>query len=472
MKALLLLCLPSLSLTAVSTDTLFFAFAGKGKDSRLSAWDAVACTTFLSPDKGCPEPFLAIDSQGDSLYAATRSNVYVLPYPPLSRTCGLPVLPVDLQRNLSVARVGQDGYLYFSDVRLEGGGVFRAPLPSSYPPPSPLPSVQPVVLDGSDSVTGPRYSLAVTASHLFYGYQNFTLVNGTQQHAGTGILQLRLQDSSLVSLVSYPLAQRWVPIDLNVATPYPAGSAYSALWFAEWRYSSPGQGSTCLQLVNFSLPSTVDVDALQTNPVGGPLGGSVAVDVAAAAAFFAITQSTSLSLVSALSRDLPPQNFDFLDFAAMDWGYISDVTFAPAPSGQGCRLPYAAYGSASAPTVCDTPLPGCGAPRSATPTVSVTPSPGSGGGGAASGSSPPPLGLGPGIAIGMVVGAVAAAAGAGAYLLWGRWKRANAWRSNFSQALAANKRAGEALASRAPAFRSRGSEEDSKESDSLTANSQ
>ena len=143
MTSLLLLLLLFRGAAGVGDSTLFFAFRGSvlNTDSRLAAWDAEHCTTFLTPDAGCPGPFLSIELQGGIVYASTPSNVHAFAWPralTTPATCGTPLLAADPLRALRAARADSER-LYLADARAGGaGGIFSVPLPASLPP-APMP---------------------------------------------------------------------------------------------------------------------------------------------------------------------------------------------------------------------------------------------------------------------------------------------------------------------------------------------
>ena len=150
-----------------------------------------------------------------------------------------------------------------------------------------------------------------------------------------------------------------MPTDLDGPAELPAGGPFASLWYSEWRYQAPGLGATGLQWMNFSASGAMRVTYLGGDPRPVPPGGSVAVDVAASAAFFSSEAEPVVSVLNAQRRGSPPTNFALLDFSALGVGAVSDLTFARGASG--CRFPYEAFLSGPAPLRCQ-PFPGCDPP--------------------------------------------------------------------------------------------------------------
>jgi hypothetical protein len=345
-------------------DTLFFAFQGVGSDTRLAAWDTAHCFTPLTPPAGCSgDRFVSVDYADGYIYAATASNVYVLPYPLPTSTagsCGFPILPDDPLRQIRVARV-DDASLYFSDNKLSGG-LFTVPLPKSHPPKPPFFAPRLLCDARCDGVVGERTSLTVGLGSLFYGWNNAS--------RGTGVSQLRLSDLAPSTVFLYNSSQRWVPTDLDGPAALP-GPPWTSLWYSEWRYLSPGVGTVGLQWINFSASNTAKtaVRYLGGDPSRVPPAGSLAVDVQGAAAFFSSEADATVSLFNALQRYAPPLNQELFDFRSTGFGMLSDMSFV---RGQGCRFPYASMSSGPMPLSCPQPL--CGAPPAGTLSPTSVPS--------------------------------------------------------------------------------------------------
>ena len=403
----LLLLLLSRGASGAGDSTLFFAFP-----NFLAAWDAEHCVTFLTPDAGCPGPFLSIELQGDFVYAATPSNVHAFAWPLAApATCGTPLLADDPHRALRAARV-DSAMLYLADARAGGaGGIFSVPLPARLPPQA-LPEPTLVFASKELNIT----SLTVGSELLFFGFEGPN---------GTGVSQLTLSSPSLVVPVfTYPLVQQWVVTDLDGPLYAGPGGALN-LWWSEWRTSGDGLGTANLQLANFSgraLDTTLTYLGSDGAPAGA-LGGSLAVDAEAGALLFASEDSTSAAAFSAWARGTAPNNYVFLQWAALGWGAVSDVSLAreAGAAGAGCRIPYAQYPTTPAPLLCDVPLPGCGATPpgasvtaqpSATPGLTPTAAPLPGGGGGGGGQE----GLSTGGAVALT--AVCAGLGGAAGALW------------------------------------------------------
>ena len=338
-----------------------------------AAWDASSCFTILSPAAGCGSGrYVSVDYADGFLFAATAENIFMLAYPPASpggASCGAPILPADPLRVLLVARAGLDGFLYFSDDRAVGGGLFRVPRPALPPAAPPLPAPRRVCDARCDGVLGARTSLTAGPAALYYGFSN---ASGGGDGA-TGVNRLALDTGAASPVFRYAAAQRWVPQDLDGPAELPA--PFTSLWYAEWRFQSPGLGTVGMQWMNFSMATgAMRISYLGGDPRAVPPGGSVAVDVRGGAVFFSAGAEPIVGVFNALQRGSPPLNFGVFDFSAAGLGEVADLTFSMGAGG--CRFPYEALHSGPAPLACAaTPFPGCGLPPSQSPAGSPSPSP-------------------------------------------------------------------------------------------------
>ena len=106
--------------------------------ARLYSYDNFQCLLEVTPQGGCPAPFVALDYLSPSLfglaqalapalYAASGAQVYKHPVDHAAPACGAPQLPTDAARAITSLRAAAAGLYYVDRSAVYFAGWGRAP---------------------------------------------------------------------------------------------------------------------------------------------------------------------------------------------------------------------------------------------------------------------------------------------------------------------------------------------------------
>ena len=211
-----------------SDDTLYLAFA----DGTISSWDANGCTR---PFASCPSyRWESLDSSvsvlGDSVLAATRTNVYIVKRSP-GACAATALLTDDASRDISAARVAPDGTIRISDDRQSTqGGIYATAAGGAQATQTPTQ----LFSETTDGTLGYFTSLGLLPDGtIFFGF------NGTNATTGkllTGVFSIE-SSGAFSTEFQYGPSQIWYPLDLVTNL---SSSAGQQAWWTEWRVERNG----------------------------------------------------------------------------------------------------------------------------------------------------------------------------------------------------------------------------------------